>query len=173
MSLDLASFPLEYATGALRLPPFDSWEGGEVEIWISVVNNGPADAVVRALGFRRSHTQSYAGSDAGVQVFNSDVDAPKISNMTLPISGVVPPRQHWLFTWRVGPLSDHYWFKVEATSTSLVPGIEFVRVISQADGDNLIQVFARYLPDDFALFHRRIRLVPGVTVAEGELFSID
>ena len=169
--MDLADFPLEYVTGALRLPPFDAWEGGEVQIWISVVNNGGADGVVRAFGFRRSQTQSFEGSDAGVRVFDSDVDTPKISRTHLPVSGVVPPRKHWLFTWIVGPGSDHYWFKIAATSTSVVPGLEFVRVISQDDGENLIQVFARYLPDDFALFHRRTRLVPGVMVPEGDLVS--
>jgi hypothetical protein len=166
--MDLVEFPLEYVTGALRLPPFDSWEGGEVQIWISVVNNGGTDGVTRAFGFRRSHTQSFAGSDPGVPVFDSAVDVPMISTTHLPVSGVVPAREHWLFTWIVGPGSDHYWFKIATTSTSLVPGLEFVRVISQ-DGEDLVQVFARYLPDDFALFHRRARLVPGVMVPEGDL----
>jgi hypothetical protein len=79
------------------------------------------------------------------------------------VSGDVPPREHWLFTWQVGPLSNHYWFKIEATSTNLVPSIEFVRIIPRDDGDNDVDAFSRYLPDDLALFHRRVRLVPGVS----------
>jgi len=167
--MDLADLPIEYVTAALRLPPFDAWEGGEVQIWISLVNAGTADGVTRAFGFRRSNTQSYEGSNAGVQVFDSDVDAPRMPPTDQAVSGVVQGGEHWLFPWIVGPGSDHYWFKIAASSTSLVPGIEFVRVIPQDDGDNLVQVFERYLPDDFAVFHRRTRLVPGITVPEGDL----
>src|SRR5262245_21092599 len=99
--MDLADLPIEYVTAALRLTAFDAWEGGEVQIWISLVNAGTADGVTRAFGFRRSNTQSYEGSDAGVQVFDSDVDAPRMPPTDQALSGVVRGGEHWLFPWIV------------------------------------------------------------------------
>jgi hypothetical protein len=163
----VSEFPLEYVTGAIFLPPFDEFLGGEVLIWITVVNVGSAEGATRAFGFRRSKPQTFTGAEPGVQVFDTDVNpAP---GQAAPSSGAVPPGQQWQFSWSVGPGGDFYWFKIETSSASLIPSIEFVRVIPQDNGDNQINAFAYYKPGDFALFHRNIRLFPGVILPEGGL----
>ena len=166
-SLPVSEFPLEYVTGPIFLPPFDEWLGGEVMIWITVVNVGSADGATRAFAFRRSKPQTLVGAEPGVQVFDTDVDAAP--GEETPASGAVPPGEQWQFFWQVGPLGDFYWFKIETTSASLIPSMAFVRVIPDENGDNQINAFAYYKPGDFGLFHRRIRLVPGVEVRPGSL----
>ena len=168
-SLSVREFPLEYVTGPIFLPPFDEWLGGQVMIWVTVVNVGSAQGATRALAYRRSKPQTLTGAEPGVQVFDSAVDASP--GIPAPASGAVPPGEQWQFFWRVGPGGDFYWFKIETTSASLVPSMEFVRVIEQDNGDNQINAFAYYKPGDFALFHRQVRLVPGIEVPGGLVFD--
>lgn len=96
-------------------------------------------------------------------VFDSDVDiGPEFG----PGTNRVNPHAQWLwpvaFTGGDRTPTDPYWFSIRTTSPNLVPSIEFVE---QGKGEEE-QVFARCAPGDFALFHRKVRLLPGVLVPE-------
>jgi hypothetical protein len=156
-----STFPLEYVTGTLELPPFGAFAA---EVWIYVLNDGATAEVTRAFGFRRF------GLERSDQVFDSDINfSPELG----PATGDVPPSAVWLFVRQIDEDErDQYWFRIRATSPNLVPSIEFVRVDrDEATGFPRRQMFARYAPNDFALFHRRVRLVPGVPAPGGGVFT--
>jgi hypothetical protein len=156
MSSPAPVFPLEYVTGTIHLPPFGAFA---TEVWINVLNVGETDEVTRAFGFRRF------GDERSDQVFDSDVDfSPQLG----PATGDVAARAVWFFPRQIfDDERNEYWFSIRATSPNLVPSIEFVR-LDREEGSSLTQrqTFARYAPGDFAVFHRRVRLVPGVPAPE-------
>ena len=136
-----------------------------VDSWVSIVNVGEAAAATQTLVFRRR------GPHESVQVFDSNVDFDPQQG---PGTEVVDARAQWLWNQQFDPSEhrtppDTYWFSIRATSSNLVPSIEFIETVFLEDGSQNRSVFLRYPPGDFALFHRRVRLMPGVVVPEGGL----
>ena len=167
MSTEFTDFPLEYVSGAIQLPPprqVDLTVQVRVDLWVSVVNVSEAPRATRTLVFRRS------GTLPSVQVLDSAVDFDPED----PLTEAVGPRAVW-FWQNYFDFSDRdtpgslYWFSIRATSSDLVPSIELARTVLFEDGTEERSVFYRCAASEFALFHHRVRLFPGVVVPEGGL----
>jgi hypothetical protein len=145
-------FPIEYVTGPIQLPPWDASVYG-IAVWISVLNVGDVPAATRALGYRSSafanSTSPYEGDMPSTQLFDSgDAEVAPTAQRLMRWDG-----------WDAVVETGQYWVKVLATSSALVPSVEFVEFKPQDDpgpGD----VLCRYLAADFAVFHHRVRYVP-------------
>ena len=147
-----SSFPLEYVTGPIQLPSWDSNVAG-VEAWVSVLNVGDVPAATRCLGYRSSgspnSTAPHEGDFPSAQLFDSGV-------------AEVAPTAQRLVRWAFldSPVeTGQYWVKVLAMSSALVPSVEFVEFGTQGDA-GAGEVICRYLAGDFAFFHHRVRYVP-------------
>jgi hypothetical protein len=136
-------FPLEYVVGALGVP--------RGRITSMVTNVGDAVGTVRVLIFRR---WGYIRSDLA---WDSDVE---ISPELGPPTPDVPAGAVWRYSQQVWD-PDEYWLRIQVTSSKLVPSAQFDRLEEQ-NGFRREVPFAFYAPGDFAVFRRRVRLLPGV-----------
>ena len=157
-----SSFPIEYVTGPVQLPPWDA-SVTLVEVWISVLNVGEQPAATRALGYRSASAPSSPSPQDGT--------VPSVQLFDDGAAEVAPNAQRlasWV-AWDTG--SDEvgqFWVKILTSSPNLVPSVEFVEFRPQDDpgpGD----VMCRYLPNDFAVFNHRVRVV--VPVPTGPLLT--
>jgi hypothetical protein len=146
MSAPDSHFPLEYVTGPIQVPPYDA-SVTLVQAWISVLNLGAEPSYCQILGYRTSEDwMPHAGTTASQQLFDSG-DAE------------VVPTGHRLVMWDLSGETGQFWVKVLAMSPELVPSIEWTEQKPQ-DDPGPFDVMLRYLPNDFALFHHRVRYVP-------------
>jgi hypothetical protein len=168
LSTEFTDFPLEYVSGAIQLPPPRQVDltlrGESVDLWVSVVNVGEAPRATRTRVFRR------AGTLPSVQVLDSAVNLDPQD----PPTEAVGPRAVWFWQTNFDFTDPHtpasfYWFSIRTTSSDLVPSIELARTVLFEDETEERSVFYRCAPSEFALFHRRVRLFPGVVVPEGGL----
>jgi hypothetical protein len=153
-------FQLEFVTGGIQLPAWGT-SPDETFVHICVLNVGNGPAVTRAFGLRTGAM----GLTVADQVFDSDLD----SDFQSVITGDIGPKEEWLYTWTlVGDGEQRggyykYWFRILATSPNLIPGIEIVSKDPEQPGVPFLKNFgvvARYTAGDFAVFHRRIRIIP-------------
>jgi|GEM_PF-4849157 len=142
-------FPLEYVTGPVQIPPFDA-SVSLVEVWASVLNVGDEPAACQILGYRVPDAGDQPGE--GVTPSHQEFDSG---------AAEVAPNAQRLVLWVLGIDENlgRVWLKVLAKSPNLVPSVEFAEFKPQ-DDPGPADVMLRYLPNDFALFHHRVRYVP-------------
>jgi hypothetical protein len=138
-----SDFPLEYVSGAIELPGRGATLGSQIVV--TVVNTGDEDGSFRCLAFRE-HGQELPEVmpefDSGVLTVHAQ--RARDTTFTIPAeqSGFVP---------------DTFWVAVKLDSSSLVPSIEYFN--QDVEGPGRVHL-ASCQPNDFAVFHRRVRILP-------------
>jgi hypothetical protein len=147
MDIPLADYAIEYRSGAIRVYPsvFDPQAlPARALLSIMVVNVGHVDNRVRAF----------------VHHGNALVaDSADLGGEAEPFDLVKPGH---LGFFRPDDLdTGTYAITILAASLNLVPSID-VAVLENVDGQNVTTFRGRCLPGDFAVFHHRVRVLPGV-----------
>ena len=146
-----SSFPIEYVTGPVQLPPWDA-SVNLVEVWISVLNVGEQPAATRALGYRSASAPSSPSPQDGT--------VPSVLRFDDGTAEVAPNAQRltaWVAWYTGSEEVGQFWVKILTSSPNLVPSVEFVKFKQGVPGPG--DVMCRYLPNDFAVFHHRVRVV--------------
>lgn len=155
MPLDLTSYSHEYVSGVMTLPPFGDPSRLFMPV-VCVVNIGGTVAHTRTLVYR-----------ATSEAYDPVLDSANPQAYGIVVPELVDPGACWMWGIQDWPF-DHgnFWFSIRTTSPDLVPSIEFQEI---EPSSNLFKTTElHYSPNDFALFHHKIRVLPPVVVPEGQ-----